>query len=74
MGSKVKTKANFEGLFVIPIQKLIGKECFDGIDIAHQSADYHNIRYDFEDAPVQAYEDLTWYEFNVPSNDGDLAI
>ena len=52
LGSKVVTRGNYEGLFVIPIDKLIYSECFDGIDIAYQIAGYDNSRYDYENAPV----------------------
>jgi hypothetical protein len=50
MGASVKAKTN--GLFVIPIDKLIGMECLDGIDIALQTVGYKNERYDYEDAPI----------------------
>ena len=35
----------------------------DGIDIAVQATGYKNIRYDQEDAAIQAFGKLEWYEF-----------
>ena len=72
MGAEVKSRKN--GLFTIPIEKLKNGECLDGIDIALQIPGYHNIRYDYEDAPVQDSADMHWYEFTVPEKDGEIYV
>ena len=48
--------------------------CLDSIDIAYIIPGYHDIRYDFENAPIQQNGNLHWFDFTVPANDGDLYI
>jgi hypothetical protein len=50
LGEEVTTKTH--GLFVIPVEKLMNGECFSGIDFAIEDDSYHNVRYDYEDAPI----------------------
>ena len=71
--------ANTNGLFVIPIEKLINNICFDGIDIALSDSGYSNSRYDYENAPVTCYDIYDYgcmhaFEFTLGVIDGPIFI
>ena len=72
LGNQVTSRSN--GLFVIPVDKLVNNECFDGIQIAQIMQGYVDNRYDFENYPVMGYEEYHHFDYVLPQVDGSVWI
>ena len=64
------TISNSQGIFVIPITKLIQAECMDSVSVAHyrDNEGYQDSRYDM----INTDDQLHTFSVNIPKQNGDL--